>query len=343
MIWMKPIFFVAIFCLPFMYWLMKRQSITKQHNCQLFGFEFSPWHEKIKRISFCLTLFFYIFALAEPHIDGGKKELRTEAREIVFLLDVSRSMLVDDLLPNRLERAKQEILNAIPELQGNELALVTFAGDTVIRSPLTVDYNYFAQSVSNVRINDSGRGGTLIGDALREILRVLVSDDNADFMDVILLTDGDDQESFPLEAARKLASQGGTLFIFGLGDADSNSPIPTSENSDDIINYQGEDVYSTVNSALLREMAESTDNGHYIPIANGSFDLGGIYATLSQRSVGRETKISSDTHYISIGWYFILMGLLFNLIYFLYEYKWNYFLYARMRQYFNLVKNRMKN
>ncbi len=94
---------------------------------------------------------------------------------MVFLLDVSRSMLAEDLAPNRLARAKIAIGDAVDVLQGDRVALVAFAGDAVIRCPLTLDYGFFRMMLDAVDTDSVPRGGTLLGDAIRFVMKHCLS------------------------------------------------------------------------------------------------------------------------------------------------------------------------
>ena len=108
-----------------------------------------------------------IIALARPCWHPVTREVQRKGRDVVFVLDISRSMLADDLQPTRLERAKIAIGDCLEVLEGDRIALVLFAGTSMVKCPLTVDYGFFKMMLSDVEPRSVGRGGTKIGDALR--------------------------------------------------------------------------------------------------------------------------------------------------------------------------------
>ena len=147
-----------------------------------------------------LLLFSFVFlilACTRPGWNPSPKSIQRKGRDVVFLLDVSKSMLAEDLAPNRLQRAKLAILDCIERLQGDRVAVVAFAGTAVVKCPLTLDYGYFRMMLESVTTDSVSRGGTLIGDALRKTLEDVFDDQERQFKDIILITDGEDHDSFP--------------------------------------------------------------------------------------------------------------------------------------------------
>ena len=113
---------------------------------------------------------FVVLGLARPAWNPVEEEVQRRGRDVVFLLDVSRSMLAEDLAPNRLERAKLAILDSVERLRGDRVALVVFAGNAVVKCPLTHDYGFFRMALEDVSPESVSRGGTLIGDAIRTVI-----------------------------------------------------------------------------------------------------------------------------------------------------------------------------
>jgi Ca-activated chloride channel family protein len=176
-----------------------------------------------------LTLASVVLALSRPGWNQKPKRVETQGRDVVFLLDVSRSMLAEDLAPNRLERAKLMISDCAEQLQGDRVALVAFAGNAVVKCPLTLDYGFFRLALDDTFTDSVGRGGTMIGDAIRKTLSDLLKDRSGRHTDIILITDGGDQGSFPVEAAQVAGERGVRIIAIGLGDEKDGSPIPLPE------------------------------------------------------------------------------------------------------------------
>jgi len=242
----------------------------------------SPAKRRWKQFAVIAALVFVIVALARPSWNPVAQEVTRRGRDVVFVLDVSRSMLADDLQPNRLERAKIAIGDCIDVLEGDRVALVVFAGSAVVRCPLTVDYGFFRMMLSDVECRSVGKGGTKIGDALRLVMNDVFDSQEKQFKDVVLITDGEDQDSFAKEAAEALGKASIRLIAIGLGDESQGTPIMVTndDGSKDFIRHNGEIVRSRLDGATLREMVAATPGGRYLPVVTGNFDLGSIYRSL---------------------------------------------------------------
>lgn len=221
-----------------------------------------------------------IVALARPAWNPQPQTVRREGRDVVFVVDVSRSMLAEDLAPNRLERAKLSIRDCLEGLNGDRVGLIAFAGTAVVKCPLTLDYGFFRTMLEEIGPNDISRGGTLIGDALRKALTEVFDTQERAFRDIILITDGEDQESFPIEAAKQVGEAKIRLIAIGLGDEKQGQRIPITDEQGrkTFLTYQGEEVWTKLDAATLGEMAKMTPDGKYLNVATGAFDLKTIYA-----------------------------------------------------------------
>lgn len=197
--------------------------------------------------------------------------------DIMFVLDVSRSMLAEDLTPNRLERAKQAINDVLHVLGGDRVGLVTFAGSAVVSCPLTINYSAFRMTLDEVGPLTSTRGGTLIGDAIRLAGESFV-DPIKDYKAIIVITDGEDHESYPVEAAAKAFSERGIrVHAVGLGDTSEGARVPTDKDGQRLyLQHDGQEIWSKMNPETLREMT-SVAGGVYVPAGTAHFDLGQIY------------------------------------------------------------------
>lgn len=114
---------------------------------------------------------FIIFALARPAWNLKPEKVKAKGRDVVFLIDVSRSMLATDLVPNRLERSKLAVKDCLENIKGDRVGIVAFAGNSVIKCPLTLDYGFFRMALDDLSPQSVSRGGTMLGDALRKCLK----------------------------------------------------------------------------------------------------------------------------------------------------------------------------
>lgn len=218
-------------------------------------------------------------ALARPQGRVLEEAVELRGRDVVFVVDVSRSMLARDLAPNRLERARLWINDLVGTLGGDRVGLVAFAGNAVVKSPLTHDHEFFRLALSDLSPASVSRGGTLIGDALRTALRdVFGEEGEGAHRDVVLITDGEDHESLPVEAARSLGERGIRVIVLGVGDPSSGAPVPGEGSG--FVEYQGEMVRSRMDPAGLAKIAHATPGGVFLNVGTGNMDLDRVYADL---------------------------------------------------------------
>lgn len=240
-----------------------------------------------------------IIALARPAWNRKDVVIKRSGRDVVFVLDVSRSMLAEDLMPNRLGQAKLAISDAVDDLQGDRVALVAFAGEAVIKCPLTLDYGFFRMALANVGPDSVSRGGTMIGDALRTVLSQVFDDQAKQYKDVILITDGGDHDSFPVEAAKAAGAKGVRLIVIGLGDQKEGQRIPIRDQQGrkTFLKYKGREVWTKLDAPLLRKMAEATPGGRYLPVATGTINLGEVYKQLIASAAKKELESQTMQQY----------------------------------------------
>ncbi len=252
----------------------------------------SSARRKIKMVLILLAMFFMIIALTRPAWNIKPQTIHRRGRDVVFVLDVSRSMLADDLRPNRLERAKMSILDCVEKLQGDRVGLVVFAGKAVVKCPLTLDYGFFRMMLDDVSVESVSRGGTMIGDAIRTAMDSAFDDQEKQHKDLILITDGEDQDSFPIDAAKRAAEAGIRIIAIGLGDEHTGRRIPVIDENGrkTFLKYHGQEVWAKLDANTLRKIAEATPGGKYLNVATGTFDLGDIYMKLIASADKKELK-----------------------------------------------------
>ncbi len=223
-----------------------------------------------------------VLGLCRPGWNPKPKQIHRLGRDVVFVLDVSRSMLAEDLAPNRLERAKIAIRDCIESLAGDRVALVAFAGTAAVKCPLTLDYGFFGMMLENISPDSIDRGGTMIGDAVRKTIDDVFDDKEKRYKDIILITDGEDHDSFALEAAEEAGRRGVRIIAIGLGDEDQGKRIAITDQAGrkTFLKHQGEQVWSKLDADTLRKMVNSTDQGRYLNVSTGTIDLGQVYTKL---------------------------------------------------------------
>lgn len=227
-----------------------------------------------------------LVALAGPRFGVQYEQVIPRGSDLYVLIDVSRSMLADDVPPSRLGRAKADVLSLVNRLEGERIGLIAFAGQAVVKCPLTVDYDSFRRALEELDPDSAPRGGTAIGDAIRKAIEVFHAKSDRD-QAVLLITDGDDQQSYPLEAADVAAERHVTIFAVGLGDPDRGARVPQKGSAGAFVEYQGEQVWSKLDNNLLRQIALKT-SGIYVPAGTRAYDLGELYTTHLQGRKGHD-------------------------------------------------------
>lgn len=219
-----------------------------------------------------------VVALTDIRWGRTWREVPQKGIEVMFVLDVSRSMLAEDASPNRLERAKQQIRDMIDEMKGDRVGLVVFAGDVRQRIPLTSNYQDFKLTLDEVGPHSVGRGGSQLGDAIRAATDTFLDKTN-DHKAIVAFTDGEDHESDPVAAAKTaLEEKGIRIFTVGLGDTSQGARIPVEQvaMNRSYLLHNGQQVWSKMNSEVLEQVATTT-NGAYIPAGTKQVDMAEVY------------------------------------------------------------------
>ena len=220
-----------------------------------------------------------LLVLACMDIRWGKttRAVPQKGLEVVFALDVSRSMLAEDAKPNRLVRAKQQIKDMVGEMAGDRIGLVAFAGEAVQSVPLTNHYDDFRQKLDEVGPHSVSKGGSQLGVAIRSAADSFISKTN-EHRTIVLSTDGEDQESQPLELAKALHTENGLrIFTVGLGDIAQGARIPDDNvRSKQYVEHEGQQVWSKLNGSILSAIATET-KAAYIPAGTKRVNMADVY------------------------------------------------------------------
>lgn len=266
--------------------------------------------QKLKAALVLLALAALVVAGTGPRWGEYWEDVQRKGIDIMVVLDVSKSMLAEDAVPNRLERAKEELKDLVAELPGDRIGLVAFSGAPSLACPLTINYGAFRMVLDEVSVRSAPRGGTLIGDAVRFAADHFV-DRVKDHKAIILITDGEDHESYPVEAAQKAwEEQGIRIFTVGFGDITQGQRIPLADGTDRrYLQYDGQEVWSKMNPTTLQEMAV-VSNGIYFPAGTSDIDFKDIYRRISDKVKQREYEASRKQFYYARFQWFAGLALL---------------------------------
>ena len=257
-----------------------------------------------------------VVALTEPKWNPQAMKIKRRGRDICILLDTSRSMLAEDIKPSRLERSKIAISDLLETLTGDRVAIVTFAGNSVVKCPLTQDYAFVRMALADISAESTSRGGTMIGDAIRKATEEVFDKQSREFKDIILITDGEEHEgyeSFPVQAAEKAAGEGIRIIAIGLGDENDGSRIPITgpDGEKSFLKYNGQEVWTKLGGDMLRNIVYVTDGGKYLSVGPGTtLDLGQIYENLIASAEKRELESTTMLKYDEKFQIFVALGLI---------------------------------
>jgi Ca-activated chloride channel homolog len=254
-----------------------------------------------------------LLALAGPRWGNRYQEVSRKGVDIMFLVDVSRSMMVEDVKPNRLERARREIIDFIKVVEGDRIGLTAFAGAAFVQCPLTLDYAALEMFLGVLQPGIIPVSGTDIGAAIETGMSAFDFKTETDKV-MLLITDGEDNENRGLEAARDASRQGVKIFIFGIGDP-SGGPVPAgSEQGGFTKDGDGKLVLSKLDERTLQDLASVTGGGYVRSVA-GDLDLDMLYFEgIKQKTKAQTLKSGKIKVYEERFNVFVLMALLLLLV-----------------------------
>ena len=266
-----------------------------------------------KFILLAISFTFIVLALARPQVGGKLEELKRNGIDMVIALDVSKSMLAEDIKPNRLERSKQSIFKLIEKLKGDQVGLVLFAGEAVLNMPVTSDLSalkLFLESASSESVNIQG---TAVGEAIKTSVIALQKYSKRNKA-IILITDGENFEDDALEQAKLAQAVGVKVFCLGVG-LTEGAPIPNYTNGlkDGFKrNKQGEVVITKPDAGLLRQIAEA-GKGKFVQSNSGNVGLDELFAEINLIEKSSSAYKSYKTYdekyqfFLAIGLFFLLI------------------------------------
>ena len=318
--------YVLLILLPLLivfYWFvlrMKRKAKERFGNLALIqklSLSFSPKKQRWKVDLILLGVFFLLFSLARPQVGTKLTLMKREGVDIVIAMDVSLSMLAEDIKPNRLEKAKQEVNGLISRMRGDRVGLVAFAGVPFIQCPLTLDYSAAKMFLDIIDVNLIPQPGTAVGDAIRTSVQAFNQKERK-YKVLILLTDGEDHDSDPLGAAEEASKEGIRIYTIGIGSV-QGEPIPLKDNQGQVTGFKKDKEASVVVTKLdevtLQKIALTT-GGKYYHATSGEMELDKIYDEISKMEK-KELEGKLLTQYEDRYQYFLLLSVLFLTIEFL--------------------------
>ena len=215
----------------------------------------------------------------------------------MIAIDTSKSMLSEDIKPNRLEVSKAKVRELVKKLKGDRVGLIAFSGTAFPVCPLTIDYNAFMFSLESLDVNTIPRGGTSISSAIIEAQKGFNGSQSKRNV-LIIMTDGEDHEGDAVKAARATQKEGIIIFAIGVGTADGGLVSITGDNGQKAFlkDRQGNIIKSSLDEAVIKEIALIT-GGDYMKASESVFDLERIYDENISKIERSEIKGGTRKHY----------------------------------------------
>ncbi len=290
--------------------------------------EYSPGRLVLKFILLMFAFAFLVVALADPQTGSKMEKVQRKGIDLMIALDVSNSMLAQDIKPDRLERSKQAISKLIDKLEGDRIGIVVFAGKAYTQLPITTDYSAAKLFLSAINTGSVSTQGTAIADAIESCMSAFNHAERN--RAIIIITDGEDHQGDVLEQAEAAAKKGVAVYTIGMGLPDG-APIPVYE-GDVQTGYKkdrdGSTIMSKLDESMLQRIA-AVGNGIYVRASNSEAGLEKIFDEINKIQKSEiESRQYSD--YDDRFQYFLFLGLAFLIF--------EIFIFNRKNQWFSRFK-----
>jgi len=293
---------IVIAIAGFLFWAFKRKQIILRRFVQNEMLKKMTNHVNIrtqhfKAVLIIASLLFIVFALMEPKWGFNWETIKRKGIDVIVAVDVSRSMLANDIKPNRLDKAKREILDLINMMHGDRIGLIAFAGSAFVQCPLTLDYGACKMFVNDLNPQLIPKGGTRIGETIKKAIDSFEGNLKK-HRALILITDGEDHEQEAIDAAKLAKKKGIKIYCIGIGTPEG-SPIQifdTKGKMKYLKDSSGQVVLSKLNEKMLQSIALET-GGAYVRASSTGMELDLIYKKRIAKMDGKELESSKKKRY----------------------------------------------
>jgi len=301
----QPQFLVAFLLVPLAlvagFWLQQRRNaalhrlgnpVLVRRLCAAVNWSGRRWQGAL----WLLALTLLILALARPQWGSKEEIVEQEGIQVMVALDVSKSMLAQDVKPDRLRRAKMEIVELMNRLEGDEIGLVLFAGASFVQFPLTSDYDTARAFLDNANPGVISRPGTAIDEAIRTAMNSF--DEQRDNQKVIIImTDGEGHEGDPLAAAQEAAAEDILIYTLGFG-SPQGVPVPEVDRNGqyigDKVDANGNPVLTRLDETTLQQIAQAA-GGRYYRASAGGDELDALRAEMATlQTAALQSRVDSQ-------------------------------------------------
>jgi Ca-activated chloride channel family protein len=315
-------FFYLLILLPisiliYLWWHRKKENILKnladKRILDTIIPDRNPKRTHLKFVLYLCSILCFILALAQPQLGTKEEKIKRKGIDVIIALDLSKSMLAQDITPNRLQKSKLLIQELLKKLDGDRVGLVIFAGNAYTQMPLTVDYSSMLLYLKSLNTNSVPTQGTAIAHAFEQATS-LFDEKQRKHKAIIVITDGEDHQEDAIDAAQDLATDGVRIFTIGAG-TKKGAKIPITKNNNNVEykkDAEGNEVITKLNEDMLQALAKAGKGNYYI------LDNAKLVAKILAKDIAKiETKTINDkvfTNYVEQFQYFLVLGLILLLV-----------------------------
>lgn len=254
----------------FLVWLTlkwKRDVLNKYGDASIISRLFPNWSlrkEWLKASLFIFAMALLLISWSNPQWGTRKQKVKAKSSDVIIALDISQSMMAEDITPSRMEKAKRFCTELIKKLRGERVGLIFFAGSAYLQMPLSQDHASAELYIKSASPKQAGTQGTVIADAI-ELSNSIFGKENATQKALIVISDGENHEVEAVTAAREAYENGTTVYTLGIG-TEEGAPVPFVQRGRTTYkqNNQGNPVNSALNVGLLKDVAQSGGGEFYM-------------------------------------------------------------------------------
>ena len=312
----EPAYLYLLLLLPFLAAFYLYSNYRRRKNIRRFGDpellaqlmpDVSKYRPDVKFWLIFATIGLFSVLLARPQFGSKQETVKRKGVEVIIALDISNSMLAQDVQPSRLEKAKRLISRLVDELDNDKVGMIVFAGDAFTQLPITSDYisaKMFLESISPSLIS---KQGTAIGEAINLATRSFTPQEGVGRA-IIVITDGENHEGGAVEAAKAAAEKGIQVSVLGVG-MPEGAPIPVEGTNDYRRDREGNVIVTRLNEGMCQEIAKD-GKGIYVRVDNSNSAQKAISQEISKMAKSDvESKIYTDFNeqFQAIAWIILLL------------------------------------
>lgn len=288
---------ILVFVIAYIVYTKRKQRQLREFGDQELMAQLMPDASKSRPIwkfsLMMIALVLLIIAAARPQYGQKENSIKRQGIEVMVALDISNSMLAEDVAPNRLDRAKQMLSKMIDNMVDDKVGLVVFAGDAFTQLPITCDYVSAKMFLNTITPSLIPTQGTAIGSALQTAITSFGSQESDAGRAIILITDGENHEDDAIAAAKKAQELGMQVFVIGIGKPEG-APIPKPGTNDYFKDRSGQVVVSKLNEDMCQQIAQA-GNGVYVRCDNTNTAMRALQQELDRIATAElETTVYAD-------------------------------------------------